>query len=161
MDDLFFGFGINDHPRKIRSKSDDFSEYEVVEDTYYDEDMPVDVDESYSPGSSIINLGSETPKIQHARHEHQQINNKLTKSQSTQSLVLGHNFNDSENDLLVLKRSTSSQCMTQEQHKHQNSRCMVTPQYELIGSKVVRGPDFKWDKQDGLEAFVYFTFFSV
>lgn len=30
-----------------------------------------------------------------------------------------------------------------------SSLLMREPQYELIGSRVVRGPDWKWGKQDG------------
>lgn len=29
------------------------------------------------------------------------------------------------------------------------SLLLKLPQYELIGSRVVRGPDWKWKKQDG------------
>lgn len=36
------------------------------------------------------------------------------------------------------------------------SLLLRTPQFELIGSRVVRGPDWKWKKQDGSKIFKFF-----
>jgi hypothetical protein len=138
--------------------------------------------DSHSPGSSITNLGYETPlpirkvKLEHNYKENIEVdfhgvNKNLLRIKKCQSLkTLNFDFkNDNtedEEDLNFLEQQLSSSRNQHEVQKiqrrsfsNQSLSLIHPPQYELIGSKVVRGPDFKWNKQDGF--FFYFILFSA
>jgi hypothetical protein len=99
-----------------------------------------------SPKSSITNIGFEeivTEKKYLKTDSYQSLNlSKLNNANNTQY----NNSNSKVNEINKhqnLTRSTSN-----------NSLLMRTPPIELIGSRVVRGPDWKWGKQDGGEGHV-------
>ena len=127
----------------------------------------------HSPSSSITNLGCETPRSIRKKdanemlsasyqHEDKDMDDfgtktnrlRIKKCQSMQMLnvdsrseqVEDENFNFLEDHLSSTK---NFQALKKFSGSNQSLAFTHPPQYELIGSKVVRGPDFKWDKQDG------------
>lgn len=135
--------------------------------------------DSHSPGSSITNLGFETPipirkvRLEHNFKEdievdfHGAIKNllRIKKCQSLKTLNFDfkNENTEDEEDLNFLEQQLSStrnpnevQKIQKRSFSNQSLSLIHPPQYELIGSKVVRGPDFKWNKQDGcLFLFLY------
>jgi hypothetical protein len=130
----------------------------------------------HSPSSSITNLGCETPRsirkkdaseMQSAsyRHDDKDMDDfgtktnrlRIKKCQSMQMLNVGlrskqvedENFNFLEDHLSSTKNFQAIKKFQKISGSNQSLTFTHPPQYELIGSKLVRGPDFKWDKQDG------------
>ena len=142
---------------------------------------------SHSPGSSITNIGCETPlsirkqevtKAYKNQHEYNEVDlygantNRLgiKKCQSMKTLNMDFKNQDmtDEEEFNVLEQHLSETRNRQEAKKmykrsfsNQSLALTHPPQYELIGSKVVRGPDFKWNKQDGCPFILLYLFYFL
>jgi hypothetical protein len=131
----------------------------------------------HSIDSSFTNLGCETPRsirkkdanemlsasYQHEDKDMDDFSTKtnrlrIKKCQSMQMLNVDsrseqaedENFNFLDDHLSSTKNFQAlKKTLKLKSSSNQSLAFTHPPQYELIGSKVVRGPDFKWDKQDG------------